>query len=226
MVLLDADQIATLAEAIPEPWGVYIYTAAFTGARSGELCGLRVKHLDLLRRRITVSESLADIAGKLQFGTTKNGEDRTFAIPPFLAEMLGAYLNGRPNDPDALVFTAPRGGPLRHNDWYKKHFRPTVDLLVARGKDPLNRKPAFPEHLEGLTFHSLRHSCASMLIAAGENPVAISKQLGHRKVSTTMDIYAGLFADADEGRAAKLENVYRAAKHHASANGEVAELHS
>lgn len=47
-------------------------------------------------------------------------------IPRTLAEELGAHLSGRPHDREDFVFTAPGGGPLRHHDFYRRHFKPAL----------------------------------------------------------------------------------------------------
>jgi integrase len=64
MLFLTADEVARLARYTAEPYPVLIYTAAYCGLRAGELGALRVKHLDLLRRRIHVRESLAYVSAK------------------------------------------------------------------------------------------------------------------------------------------------------------------
>jgi integrase len=100
--------------------------AVYTGLRAGEIGALRVGRLDLLRGRVEVVESVADVRGRLVFGPTKTHERRTVRMPRLLATELGAYLGTRPHAPDDLVFTGPHGGPLRHHDFYRRHFKPAV----------------------------------------------------------------------------------------------------
>jgi integrase len=75
--------------------------------------------------------------------------------------------------------------PLRHMAFYKVVFRPAV---VRAGLSP------------DLRFHSLRHTYVSACVAAGIEPLKISRYVGHSKVTTTLDIYTHLFGDdhADE----------------------------
>ena len=47
-------------------------------------------------------------------------------LPRSVSEELGVYLATRPRDPEALVFTAPLGGPLRPHTWVKGFFKPAV----------------------------------------------------------------------------------------------------
>ena len=82
---LTAEEVRRLAEAIEDRYRVLIYTAAYTGMRWGELAGLRVPRLDLLRGTIDVTEALTEVNGTIRTGPTKTGKSRTVSIPGFLA---------------------------------------------------------------------------------------------------------------------------------------------
>lgn len=125
---LTANQVDDLAAAIRESYGPMIYMAAYTGLRAGELCALRAQDLDLLRRRVHVRASIAEVDGKLMRVATKTKRQRTVGLPVFLCEMLAAYLQDRPHGPDDLVFDDPTrpGTWLRHANWYVTHFKPAV----------------------------------------------------------------------------------------------------
>jgi hypothetical protein len=75
------------------------------------LTALRVGRLDLLRGAARVVEAAPEIDGRLHWGGVKTHEARTVRLPRSIAEELAVDLAGRPCDPDALVFTAPLGGP-------------------------------------------------------------------------------------------------------------------
>lgn len=53
-----------------------------------------------------------------------------------------------------------------------------------------------------VTFHALRHTHASQLIAAGIDVVTVSKRLGHSKPTVTLNTYAHLFSVSDDAAAA------------------------
>jgi integrase len=198
MMFLSTSQIEALAEAISPPYGVLIRLAAYTGLRAGEIGALRVGRLDLLRRRIEVVESLAEEPWVgLVFGPPKTYERRAVALPPSLCEELAAYLADRPREPDALVFGAPEGGPLRHRNFYRRQFRPAV---AAAG---------LPERTR---FHDLRHTCAALLIAQGAHPLAVMQRLGHSSITVTMNTYGHLFPELDEALTEGLDAAYRAAR--------------
>lgn len=75
--------------------------------------------------------------------------------------------------------------PIRHQTFYKAVFKPALlraNLLAGKTVLPPN-----------LTFHSLRHTYASLCVAAGIPPLEISRFMGHSKVTTTLTIYSHLF---------------------------------
>ncbi len=77
--------------------------------------------------------------------------------------------------------------PLRHPTFYKAVYRPAIlraNLLTPTAK-------LSPE----LRFHSLRHTYASLCVAAGIAPLEIARFMGHANVMTTLTVYTHLFAD-------------------------------
>lgn len=82
--------------------------------------------------------------------------------------------------------------PLRHATFYKAAFRAAV--LRARRLTPAAALPA------RLKFHALRHTHASLCIAAGRPPLEVARFMGHANVSTTLGVYAHLYED-DHGDA-------------------------
>lgn len=83
--------------------------------------------------------------------------------------------------------------PLRHGAWYKAVYRPAV--LRANRLTPTAKLDP------GMKFHALRHTYASLCVAAGLAPLEISRFMGHSKVTTTLGIYAHLFTDDEHADA-------------------------
>ncbi|MGV9867864.1 tyrosine-type recombinase/integrase [Rhodococcus koreensis] len=79
---------------------------------------------------------------------------------------------------------------LRHQTFYKAVYRPAVlrANLFAAGNGTVTLPPA-------LEFHALRHTYASLCVAAGIPPLEIARFMGHAKVTTTLIVYAHLFDD-------------------------------
>jgi integrase len=151
---------------------------SYVGLRFGGLAALRLRRVDLMRRRIEIVESVTEVNGVLTFGTPKAHQRRSVPLPGFLADDLRPLLGGK--RPDELVFTAPGGGPLRLMNWRHRAFDPAVR---AAG-------------LDGLTPHELRHTAASLAVAAGTSVKDVQRMLGHASAAMTLDVYAGLFEDA------------------------------
>jgi integrase len=197
MVFLNEDQVMALAEAIQNPpplqrgathreggypdYALLIRFAAFTGLRAGEICALRVSRIDLVRRRVEVSESADEAHGGFNIGPTKTYSRRSVGLPKPLADELARYLAGKKLGD--LVFEGPDGGPLRHSNWYPRHFKPAV----ARAGLPA-----------GTRFHDLRHTYAALLIAEGAHPRAIMERMGHSTINVTLGTYGHLFPAIDD----------------------------
>jgi integrase len=190
MLFLDAAQVEQLAEAIGPHHRALVYFLAYTGVRFGEAVALRVKRLDLLRGRCEVVESATEVGSALVWGPTKTDERRTVRLPRFLAELLGEHLAGRPADPDALVFTAPQGGPLRERKFLHGQLKPAA------------RQAGLPGTLRA---HDLRHTAASLLIRQGASVKAVQRTLGHKSAVMTLDRYGHLWPDELDDLAERLD---------------------
>jgi integrase len=205
MHFLTAAQIEALAEAIAPPYGALIRVAGYTGLRPCEYVALKVGRLDLLRGTVRVAEAAPEVAGHLEWGGVKTHEARTVRLPRSLAEELGAYLAGRPTGREELVFTAPRGGPLRESKFVPYRFKPAIaaaNAAIAQ-LDPDGRPDPLPEELR---LYDLRHTAASLMIRQGASIKAVQKQLGHATASITLDTYGHLFPDELEALAGRLED--------------------
>ena len=173
---LTHDQVQQLAAAAG-PYGAFIRCLAYTGLRWGEVTALRVRDVDLSRRRLDVRRAFSDINGRLVEGAPKNHQARTVPLPLWLATQLKELIDGR--GPDDLVFTTPAGYVLRMSNFRRHVWNPAV---TAAG-------------LAGLTSHGLRHTAASLYIAAGTPPKVVQRILGHGSIAITLDLYGHLYPD-------------------------------
>jgi integrase len=173
-MFLDHGQVADLAAAA-EPYGLLVRFLAYTGLRWGEMSALRVGSLDLMRRRMRIKSAFVEVKGKLVEGTPKTHQVRIVPLARFLIDELAADVDGK--GPDELVFSTPAGAPLRNTNFRRRHWDKAVK---AAG-------------LDGLTPHDLRHTAASLAVAAGANVKAVQRMLGHASATMTLDVYAGLF---------------------------------
>ncbi len=193
MRFLTADEVDEVAAAIDEPYRALVLTAAYTGCRFGELTGLRVPRLDLLRRSLTITETLTDVRGQVSLAPPKtSAARRQVALPKFLSEELARHLSQWPPAADGFLFTAPEGGPVRRTNFRRRTWLPAVRASVG----------------EPLRFHDLRHTHAAILIAQGEHPKVIQLRLGHSSIQITLDTYGHLFEGLDEAAAERLDATF------------------
>ena len=106
------------------------------------------------------------------------------------------------------MFASKAGQPLRHNLFYKDHFKRTVRGYEK--KDGTEVPGALPTAKRGHRFHDLRHTAASLAIHAGGHPLLVSKMLGHGSVEMTLNRYSHLMPNVAEALAEKLDAIYRA----------------
>ena len=78
-------------------------------------------------------------------------------------------------------------------------FQDAIDRYNI-GKEPSEQLPHIP-------FHGLRHTSATLLIAAHQDVRTVSNRLGHAQASTTMNIYAHALKENDRTASNSLENM-------------------
>jgi integrase len=199
IAILRADELAVLEKLRGRALYPIGITALGTGMRRGELVALRWQDVDLDRGVIRVEQSLEATKGRLRFKApkTKYGR-RSITLPASLVAELHAHRKAQleqrlalglgKSPPDGLVF-ATWDGKARHPDGLTKEW---ATAMAAMGR---------PE----ITLHSLRHTHASQLIAAGLDVLTISRRLGHGSPAITLAVYGHLFANTDDRAAQVIE---------------------
>lgn len=186
-VYLSHDEVERLARAAGPAHGTIVYAAAYTGLRWGEILALRVRDLDLVRRRLSVNENAVRVGSELHVGTPKTHELRSVGYPNFLAEPLGALAAGK--EPRALLFGEGDEQRPRSSGTSRSWF---MRALANAG-------------LPRMTVHDLRHTAALLAIASGANVKAVQRMLGHASAAMTLDVYADLFDDDVDAVSAALD---------------------
>jgi integrase len=160
--------------------------AVHTGMRRGELLGLKWDDVNLegaylrVRRTLTLREG----GKKLALGEPKTKTSRrTIRLTPGAVEALKRHRARQAEErlrvgslyaDQGLVFAAETGGLINPSNLRQRSFRP---LLKAAG---------LPE----ITFHDLRHTCASLLFSKNVHPKFVQELLGHARVAITLDTYS------------------------------------
>jgi integrase len=177
----EPDVVERIASPVGEPNDLLVRLLGRLGPRFGEAAAIRRRSVNLLTKRLTIDESIAEVSGRLVFGGTKTHAMRKLPLPPSVVADFKRHLeNGVGLDPDALVFTSPTGTPLRYRNFMRRVWKPT---LLELG-------------LPDVGVHILRHSAAAALIQSGASATAVQKILGHRSAAFTLTVYGHIF-DAD-----------------------------
>jgi integrase len=186
-----ADNTATLVG----PWAaVLLITAAYTGARWGELAGLQRRNTHLNDARIVIDPhigALHEINGRFTLGPPKTAESaRTITLPPFLTQLLGNHLE---NHDHPHVFVTASNDYLRRSNFSRRAMRPAADGNHHRNRPTVLVQPAAP----GLTFHGLRHSHKTWMIADAVPDIAQARRLGHTLQDKIQAVYSHIATEVE-----------------------------
>lgn len=167
---LGLDEVRTLLAAADPVWRDYYTVRIFTGLRTGEIDGLLWRYVDLERRQLLVRETL--VASRPDTPKTPSSE-RVVDLLPSVCTALARQFD-RTGARGTYVFTATNGQPLRHGNVRRRIWLP---LLARAGLAA--RRP-----------YETRHTYATLMLAAGENPEYIRRQMGHRNSEMLFSVYS------------------------------------
>lgn len=201
---LDEVQAAELIKCLidePLQYKTIIMLLLYSGMRRGELCGLDWSDIDFKNNLVNISKSSLYLPGRgIYEDTTKNKtSERIIQVPQYMIELLIEHkkeqnrmrlLMGDQWHNTGKVFTAQNGNPI-HPDtitgWFGRFIK--------------------KNNLPDIHLHSLRHTNATLLIAAGTDIRTVANRLGHATASTTSNIYAHAIKSADEIASEKLADI-------------------
>ena len=172
-------------------------TLAVTGARLGEVLGLRWTDVDLDRRLLVIQQTLSGAGSRRHVGPVKSRAGaRTLALDPWLVRVLAERQRYQAEERRAadeawresgLMFTTRRGTPLDPRN-VERDFKA---VLAAAG---------LPRDIR---IHDLRHSMATTWLAAGEHALVVSQRLGHSSVAFTLQRYGHVIPGAEADAAVR-----------------------
>jgi integrase len=197
------DQVHAVAAALPDRYRAVAWLAAGCGWRRGEILGVELPSADFLRRSAEVSQQLKSLTGVPPFiGLPKTRTSARVSEMPEVTQLaLARHLERFPvtprpiwdrtdrrrhvQRPASLVFTTSTGGPV-HPAFWSDIWRVAAD------------KAGIPK---GVGVHCLRHYYATLLIHQGKSVKYVQVAMGHATPMITLNTYAGLWPDEEEGGA-------------------------
>jgi integrase len=201
---LTPDEFQRLLAAIPDRYKLLVVTEIETGLRWGELIALRPRHVDFLRRTITVEETIVEVPKTISptgermilKPYPKDNEPRTLGVRQTLLDKLAARVTALGLLRDDLFFPSTEtagGNPLSRNTFRTRVWLPAVEAA----------KIDF-----GVRMHDLRHAHASWLLAGGADLKSVMDRMGHTQIQTTQK-YLHALPDSDQRNLDAFERVLR-----------------
>lgn len=159
-----------------------------SGMRRAELCALRWSDVDFINNTIYIDNSLKVIDGEVDEEHAKTDYSvRYIDIDSNTMEILKEYKKWQDG---YMVYMGNKwqGTDRIFTDKYGKHIHPCTCNKILQ-------KIITKYKLPPITFHELRHTCATLLNSQGVDPVTIKERLGHSNINITMDIYTHALED-------------------------------
>ncbi len=199
------EQVAAIRKALetePIKWRALVHLLLITGARRGEILGLKWDKVDFTNNQVYICNNVLYSADVGIYEDTPKTErsKRYISLPAETMHLLRQYRAwqsaerlrlGEYHQDQGFVFAQDNGGPV-HPD--------SVTTWLTR----FSKRHGLPH----VNAHAFRHTMASMLYFNGADSVSISKRLGHAQVSTTANIYAHIIEAADKKNADILADVF------------------
>ena len=168
---------------------VFLKVLFFTGVRTGECLALKFSDLDFEKEQITIQRSIRK--GRIK-ETTKTGVARVIDMPKPLKEALIGYKSYALNDEWLFVNAKTNMPYYESNSITRWYFKPLLERLNITYK----------------SLYATRHSWSTIVMENNLPMTYIQKQLGHRKLSTTMDYYIKNGYINEGERDARIDNLF------------------
>ena len=190
MKIINPEQINALVEATKKPkYKMLFLLAAMSGARQGELLGLKWSDVDWEKNQVHIQRTYNKGAW---YKPKSAASYQKMYLGKIVIRKLKEWKLACPASDLDLIFPNEAGGPIGQSNMLHRHFYPAFKAA----------------EVPRIRFHDLRHSYASLLIDQGENIKYIQTQLGHAKASMTLDVYGHLINPTNPESASKLEEKF------------------
>lgn len=189
--VLTRSEVELIAASLPYPSDLLLRFIAYTGLRAGEVAGLQIEDLDPLHGTVQVRRTVQRIKGEGWVSTSPKTRRSARKVPILSTQLhtdLSEFLDRHPNraNPTATLWSGRKPGT--HAVDFNRRLDPTNFLRWYF-------RPALQVHglSESFRLHDLRHTAASLWLAAGIAPYKVSRWLGHSNIAVTDAIYSHLY---------------------------------
>lgn len=167
------------AEQVDPDTAAMVWCMARAGLRIGEVMALKRSDVDLGGRLLQIEGSMSRGEG-VRDVKGRDGSGRIIPIPEDLARRLDEHLSHPVASMEGWLFTAPRGGQLRYDNWRTRRWVPIVEQAGVGDVNP----------------HDLRHTLATRLfVVDGWGVPQVQAFLGHADPKVTLSIYTHVSAE-------------------------------
>lgn len=206
-VAFTRDEAQIVLAAVHDSWlDIPVRTALHTGLRVGEILALRTIDIDLEKGLLTVSGTIVEDKDGFRRKpypktshsrrTVSMGDELTATLKKHLREQAEKMLALGAGRDERLVVCGAYGQMLRPSK-VSARFSPVIAMLEDAGELSTT----------GATFHSLRHTHATLLLRAGVPVHIVSQRLGHSRIQITLDYYGHVMPSDDENAARTIGDV-------------------
>jgi len=186
--VLSVEDIKTLLEQVTDKkYHTLFMLAITTGARQGELLGLKWSDIDWSNSQIHIQRTFNK--GRW-FAPKTKGSERRIDIGPSTVKALKEWKLACPPNDLNLIFPNGSGQPINYSNMMNRVYLPALE----------------ESGIDRIRFHDLRHTTASLMIEQGENIKYIQSQLGHSSPTVTLNVYAHLMKPTNQEAACRLES--------------------
>lgn len=183
------------------PHGLIFEFALLSGMRPEEYLALQWADIDMTRSTVQVRRALVRHKKSWSFEEPKTARSlRTVFLPAPLLSKLAAHKRRQSEDrlklgaawqAHDLIFCSEQGTPLSITNLTHRYFHPILEKA----------------ELPHIRLYDLRHTCATLLLIAEENPKVVSERLGHSTIVLTLDTYSHVLPTMQQNATARLEKI-------------------
>lgn len=195
----EAIYILSCLEKEPLQFQALIQLAIFTGARQGELVGLKFSDIDFFNKKMTISRSAYKLKGQpVKTKAPKSNKSRVVSVNASCMELLEELFKLHKSEAAAL------GDKWEGGDWVFTQWN--GEIMHPQTPSRQFEKFLKRNNIKHRKFHSLRHTSATLLLYNGTDLKTVQERLGHADITTT-NKYLHLVEQADAAAVNSLEKL-------------------